>query len=452
MRYIALDIGSSFVKGALLDLEQLEILEIRRAPFPDELAGLPEGHFEVDPARIVAEVQRLIASLIDVAPDVRGILCCCQMGGVILADAQGNPLTSYLSWRDQRTVRPLDPQSGPLLDRVQERLGTEVLLDLGKELKPGSMFPLLVWLQERNRLPEGTPLALGDFVAQQLCHATAITEPTLALGAINLRHHGWHVEAIRRLGLESLQWPALGDFRTPVGTFRHAGREIPWHPAVGDHQAALAGALLQTGELSINISTGSQLSRLTQEFLPGAYQTRPYFDGRYLNTITHIPAGRSLQVLIDLLTELPRLAGAPLADPWKLAVEAAERASDSELSVELSFFAGPFGDRGRVQGITTDNLTVGGLFRAAFINMADNYRQCADRIAPEGDWSRIVFSGGLAQKIELLRSMLLKRLSGPARVAPFAEDALMGLMVLGMVVSGRATAVQTATKHISVRH
>ena len=73
---------------------------------------------------------------------------------------------------------------------------------------------------------------------------------------------------------------------------------------MGDHQAALAGAFLGERELSLNISTGSQASLFTPTWQPGNYQTRPFFDGRFLNTITHIPAGRALNVLFKLLTEL----------------------------------------------------------------------------------------------------------------------------------------------------
>ena len=63
------------------------------------------------------------------------------------------------------------------------------------------------------------------------------------------------------------------------------------------------------GELSINISTGSQVSRRTDRLEPGEVQTRAYFHGDLLQTITHLPAGRSLNVLVRLLTEVARAEG-----------------------------------------------------------------------------------------------------------------------------------------------
>ena len=77
----------------------------------------------------------------------------------------------------------------------------------------------------------------------------------------------------------------------------------------------------------------------------------------------------------------------------------------------LAFFAGPLGDRGSISGITTENLTVGHLFAGAFDAMAENYQQLVRRLCPQRDWSRIVLSGGLVQRIEQLREGIIRRLS-----------------------------------------
>jgi len=63
------------------------------------------------------------------------------------------------------------------------------------------------------------------------------------------------------------------------------------------------------------VATGSQVSRMTTVLTLGDYQTRPLFDGRFLNTFTYPPGGRSLNVLVDLVTELPAAQGVELQDP-----------------------------------------------------------------------------------------------------------------------------------------
>lgn len=444
MTLLGIDIGSSFIKGGLLNLDELSIHEIVREPFPEPIAGLPSGHFEIDPSAVVTAVEQVLQRLLALAPDCGGVMFCGQMGGVILADSRGEPLSNYLSWRDLRAAT--------FYSEVALRLGRDELQAVGNELKPGSTTTLLCWLAEHGRLPaHATPLDIGDFVIGRLCNAMPRFEQTQAIGLLDLANRCWRQPAFERLSINRLDWPALTDFRSPVGSIISQGRAIPCYPCVGDQQAALTGALLSDSELSLNVSTGSQVSRLTREVRPGEFQTRPFFDDWWLNTITHLPAGRSLDALLDLLTELPRAEGIELRDPWSVIARAAERASDSELDVALTFFAGSLGDRGHIDGLTLENLTVGDLFRAAFRSMANNYERCATRLAPERSWSRVVFSGGLVQKLPLLRNFIVERLASPFRMCPTSEDTFFGLLVLGQAVTGRAATVAEAIASVGNR-
>jgi hypothetical protein len=125
-------------------------------------------------------------------------------------------------------------------------------------------------------------------------------------------------------------------------------------------------------------------------------------------------------------------------------LRAASEADDSDLLVDLAFFAGSMGSRGQISNISVENLTLGQLFRAAFRSMAEIYAKCAARLAPERDWRRIVFSGGLAQNLGLLREFVAKQLGGEVRLSANAEDTLLGLLVLGLVIGGRARDVEEA--------
>ena len=425
MSILAIDIGSSSIKGAVVEPAASAIGAMVRRPFPEPVAGLPSGQFEVDPAAVVSAVRQVIDDLASAA-NAEAVLLCGQMGGVILADGANRPLTNYLSWRDQRTLAP-HPAGGSYLDELRRRWNGEEFRELGSELKPGSATSLLFWLAENRQLPPGaTPLTLGDFVLTQVAGAAPHTEPTQSIGTLNLITGTWHLPAFITLGLGGLCWPTLVDCHQPVGSIRCGNREIPCYPVVGDQQAALRGVELAEEELSLNISTGSQISLLSSELRLGDYQTRPYFGGRYLNTITHLPAGRSLNVLVDLLTDLASAQGVRLADPWEYIARAAAEAADSDLLVDLAFFAGPLGDRGRIDRITLENLTVGNLFRNAFRSMTENYWKCATRLSPNRAWQRAVLSGGLTQKVPILRQFLAERF-GRCRECAAGEDVLLGL-------------------------
>ena len=426
MRVLGLDLGTSFFKGAVLDPEAGTVTQVRRVPAPDPVPGLPAGHHELDPAAALAAVRRLVDELLAGAPDAGGLVLTSQMHCVVLTDADGRPRSNIITWKDQRGAGEWFADLGRRVPEDEQR-------QIGRELRIGLPVVTLSWLREHGRLEPGLiPASLPDFVLSQLCGAEPTTEPTNAAahGLFHLDRGDWHRDLIARLGLSDLRWPRIRPFGEVVGTADIDGHRLVCFTPVGDQQCALAGAELAPGELSLNISTGSQVSLLAREPGGGDYQVRPYFDGQWLRTIVQVPAGRSLGVLVNLLTEIP--GGG--ADPWEYIARESDRAGETDLEVNLAFFAGPFGSSGSVTNIREDNLTVGQLFAAAFRWMAENYARCAGRLSPGRAWDRVVFSGGLAQKVGRLRRGVLRRLGGPPwRVCPTEEDTLRGLMILARV-------------------
>ena len=71
MRFLAIDLGSSFIKGAVLDLEARTFDHVRRTPFPGPLLNLPAGRFEIEPSQVVAATRALIEELLGLAPASR---------------------------------------------------------------------------------------------------------------------------------------------------------------------------------------------------------------------------------------------------------------------------------------------------------------------------------------------------------------------------------------------
>lgn len=442
MKIIALDVGSSSIKGALVDCESRAITNVVTRPFPAPLADLPRGHFEVDPRLIESEVGRVLDTLTPHAADSQAIFVSGQMGGTILVDAAGEPRSNYLSWRDQRTLET-NSQGRSHLQAIRERWGDGLLLRLGNELPAGSAFALLYALAEHDQLPRNCfPISIGDYVVGRLARRPPTMHVTQCIGMLDLGKATWHTEALERLGLRGIKLAELSTTIESKGAIPVSGRALPVYGAYGDQQCALRGANLQRGELSINVSTGSQVSQRTAVFSPGNFQTRFYFEGDWLDTITHLPAGRSLNVLLDLLTELSRSEGVELRDAWSNVVRLASEAhaqsgsslEDSALDLDLAFFAGPMGERGAIRGITTENLTVGNLFLAAFRNMADNYLVCSQRFDGE-PWKQVVVSGGLVQAVPPLRAMIDERMGDKRRFGDglrfsSGEETFLGLAAL----------------------
>src|SRR5262245_30336461 len=83
MRLLEIDLGSSFIKGAMLDLAARSFDHVRRRPFPAPLPNLPPDHFEVEPRQVVAATRALIEELLAIAPDCAGLVMCSQMHGLV---------------------------------------------------------------------------------------------------------------------------------------------------------------------------------------------------------------------------------------------------------------------------------------------------------------------------------------------------------------------------------
>lgn len=430
--YLGIDIGSTTIKGAVLDLERGCIENIRSQPFPGPEPYLPLSYFEVNPAVIVDATRKVLGELAASTRNIAGVTVCSQMGGLILTDRNCLPRTNYMSWRDQRV---LENRSGTnsAFDELKSRTLAIELEAIGNELRPGSASSLLYWLVNSKELPQEKKLiamGLGDFVIASLCESPPKTEATLALGTLNLQTGQIHREWFDQIGCGTVDWPEVIPTSQPAGTITLNGTQVPCFPAIGDQQAALFGAELADGELSVNVSTGSQVSLLSRSMQPGDYQTRPFLNGQFLNTITHLPAGRSLNALVDLLTELPRVEGFALSDPWSTISDSVEQLKEekADLEVNLAFFSGSMGACGHIKNIRLENLTVGHLFRAAFENMADNFLHCAKRLSPDQRWKQVVLSGGLPQRIPSLRSAIAKRFTCPIRSFDASEETLTGLL------------------------
>jgi hypothetical protein len=136
--------------------------------------------------------------------------------------------------------------------------------------------------------------------------------------------------------------------------------------------------------------------------------------------------------------------------PWVVALwgvkKAAAARSGSGLRANLAFFPTPLGESGSFTNLREENLTVGDLFRGAFVHMAENYHASALRRSPERAWRRLVFSGGLAQKLELLRGLIVEKFQMDYRLGSSAEDTLNGVLALALVASGRVHSLQKATE------
>lgn len=370
MSSVGLDVGGTFLKAAWLEGGPLAVT---RRPIPGFLDTSGKAR-EIDSVALTGAITDLLDEVIH-GRECSRILVTGQMAGLAFVNEHGQAVAPLISWQDTRVDD---------LERVQRALPPEDLALLGDGLRVG--MPL-VTLSGLDVPPRSYVRSMLGFVVDALTGSrTAFLHATdaAALGLLDVAACRWSAVALEIAHLESEQLPEPVPDVTIVGTSDRYGAQVA--TAVGDAQAALLGSGLAPGQISMNIATGCQVSRISSTATSPA-QLRPYFDGKYLQTVTHLPAGRLLReaVCTDLGHE-------PSDAQWQ---EVIDDASDGETAT------------GR-----------------ALETIADACVHAAQRL---GGGSEIVFSGGLAQRIPRLRELITRQLDLPYSVFPGDDAALEGL-------------------------
>lgn len=268
-----LDVGSTSIKYAAYDPETRTRGGERALPFPLPARQEPP-YYEVEAEEIVQRVEELLEPA-SVGDEIR---LCVQMHGYLLCDQEGRVLSRYISWRDMRS----------LLVAEGERYPFELPPTRGVGCK--SNLPLAGLYMMRREMP--------DLMRRAAQFCTLGSYLTLRLAGQNVSH----ITDLAATGLYDARTGALcaGEEWTQLafpqalmrqevaGVFRGAR----WYAPVGDQQAAVAGSGLRPGQVLLNVGTAAQMCAISEETVYGAYESRPYFGGRTLCTVTGLTGGR----------------------------------------------------------------------------------------------------------------------------------------------------------------
>src|SRR5262249_36947967 len=154
----ALDLGTTFIKGAVLDLDNLRLHHISRLPFPEPLPNLPPLFHEVDPGKVVTMVRALIADLLTHVPDCEGIVICTQMHGLMLCQPDAPSLHTIITWHHRRVPPPHLPAPASFFDKLPLFPNAGDPQQLGNEYHPSRPLCYLYWMAKNGKLPETTAI------------------------------------------------------------------------------------------------------------------------------------------------------------------------------------------------------------------------------------------------------------------------------------------------------
>lgn len=433
MNFIAVDIGSTFIKAAIYDLACNKVVFTQKYHTPAKLESPDPHRFEVDAEEIVSAVRGIIGKCMSISLDIAGILFSTQQHGCVLRHPQ-RAGDRYISWQDTRCLKT-DPETGlRYMEELQEILPPAVMERTGVPVKPAlALCNLYALFKEENLSREGDIrlYTLGSYVIEKLtgnniCHITNAAP----MGFVNLPEKTWDHDVLSRAGLDFLRLPELISDLRCCGVYRAPGIELPVYPDLGDVQTSVYGTGAASGDMIVNIGTSGQLILIRDEYDPGDYEIRPYYDGNYCYVVSRMPGGRNFDVQIDYIRAVgEKIFGVSLdrEEIWSRIENSCDVSDSGGLEVDCSFYEVP--DRladGKILHITHANFTPENVLAATAEDYGRMYRKYAEIIRKGRPFAgTLYFSGGAVLKNPFLRDVITKAM-GIEKVVSAEKDEVYG--------------------------
>ncbi|MCI6673022.1 MAG: FGGY family carbohydrate kinase [Spirochaetaceae bacterium] len=445
MNFIAVDVGSTFIKVAVYDLEYRKVIYTRKCLTPPKKKVDNPNIFEVDAQQIVESIKTIIQNCLCITQNLDGILFSTQQHGCVLhhPDLQND---TYISWQDTRCLE-IDPETeNTYIDEVSNLLPATIMARTGVPVKPALALCNLYALFKSKRLQKdrNTKIyTLGSYIIAQLtgnntCHITNAAP----LGFVNLKEKNWDYDILKRVGLDFLQLPSITENLQCLGTYKVDKISLNVYPDLGDVQTSIYGSHAGSGDMIVNIGTSGQLILLESEYdpafyNPNNYEIRPYYDNNYCYVISRMPGGRNFDVQVDYMRSVAKLLTGTTVDrddAWKI-IENQEIPMDAEgVTVDCGFYELPDSlANGKIEHLTHTNFTPLNVIAATAVSFAKTYRKYADIILNGKEFAgTLYFTGGAVLKNQYLKNAITKELGLSNVVSANMDEVYGGLFRLAM--------------------
>ncbi len=444
--FLLLDFGTTSTKSTLVDLDSGIFTVPESHAALDNIARQPNRcEFALD--AVASRFKSICAAYYARVPFV-GIVICSEMHGFAVLDMDDQPLSNYISWKDERSREKTQGHS--VFDEACDLFGDRFKTITGMKVRPGFAPMNFIRIARDHDLPPNVRIVdLPGWLCRASGRATGLAHPTMLAGlALYDVQQGsvseQLVEAVRQLSGSTCHLDQPAAAGQISGYWKDSGTPVPIYLGIGDHQCSLLGAgLVSADTLSINLGTGAQVSVLNLQPAPDEAETRPYFASSQLKTITHIPGGRALAEYVGFLQEV----GGPTRDFWHaLAAVDAESVRRSDLHFDLGLFpsARGYDGGGRIGGIGEGCLTLDNYLASLLRAFAGQYLDLARLFDPEGHLTHCLLSGGIARRLPLIEQLIADATCYEVQGATGLDESLLGLRSLALVAAGRAQDALTA--------
>jgi xylulokinase len=408
--FILLDIGGTDIKTASVLKGSTKLEDMRRVSFPDFLHS-DAGRKEIDAFQLLDLVRNELNRAKSNLKHVAGVLISGQMGCWMIESGKDEKYR-IVSWQDNRS-----------LDDEKMKFSDKLLRRNGGEIHPG--VPALGALHFAKRATgEGKVLkfeTMCSYVCRELCETKTqslvhITDAA-ATGIYDIYETRWIPDKIDR-NLCIFTYPKTTSDVKPVGRLK--GTDTPIYTGIGDQQASLLGAGLSDSNLVINIGTGGQVAALLSVNSNPTFKVRPFFNGQFISTRTHLPAGRFISSLVTILQKkyLPSIG---YEDLWVWNLRTENYVPYDRLQPE---YCEQILDELLLKAIEIEDAV-----SIILKSVAMSYLNAAQAMLSDNH-KKIVFAGGVGQKFSNFQDFIGTELGLNIEVSNTSETTLQGLAFL----------------------
>ena len=418
---IGIDIGTTTISAAVIDLESKTQVEVFSAPHNSyvERSQFSEQSISV----IMDKAERMLELIYNSYTGIVSIGVTGQMHGILYLNSDGEAVSNLINWQDKRGDIPIK-DSMTACQIIKQITGENIATGYGISTH---YYNLLKGLAPKSAVGF---CSIMDYFAMRLCNnknPIVHTSVAASFGLFDVIKECFMLDKLALLGINEDFLPKVVASNEIVGRWNN----IPVCVAIGDNQASFLGSVKKNREsLLVNIGTGSQISAVGEiKNLGEGIECRPFINGELLICGSALCGGSAYAMIEEFFRSYTAFSGLGDRSQYGVINALAEKAyenGESPLSVYTSF-CGMRTDpmrRGSIENIELNNFTPSALILGVINGMCDELY----KLYLEGHLkkSHIVASGGAIRKNNILRRVLEDKFGMAVSVNSVKEEAATG--------------------------
>lgn len=436
---IGLDIGTTSISAVAVDASTGALLRAVTVPNDGVLPSPDSVSRMQDPARIAETALGLKESLTLEFSPVAAIGVTGQMHGILYLNRAGRAVSPLYTWQDGRGNLPY--KDSTYAAYLSERTGYPM----------ASGFGLVTHFinREQGLVPAEavTFCTIQDYIAilltrreTPLLHASNAA----SFGCYDLAAQAFDCSAMEKAGLDGRFLPALTAETAVIGQ----DGSVPVAAAIGDNQASVLGSLRESGDILVNIGTGSQVSAVVSA--PASFPARavrPYVEGKFLLAGSPLCGGRAYALLHRFFARCVERFVGDGRDVYDVMNDMAAEQPENHILVVDPRFCGTRNDpalRGTVSNISEDNFTPEQLTRGVLWGMAAELHELYRQMPLPSPAAGLVGSGNGIRKNPVLRRYLEEQFGLKLKLPAHREEAAFGAAIFAAAAAGVYPDIPTA--------